>query len=64
MMSKISVKGSSMHPLYKFLIKRSKWKVGFLCQLNFQKFLIDEDGFVVDLFHQEQNQMINQLSIG
>ena len=38
MMSKISVKGSSMHPLYKFLTKKeSKWKVGFLCQLEFSK---------------------------
>lgn len=48
MMSKISVKGSDMHPLYKFLTTKSlnnledndvKW--------NFQKYLIDENGTLV-----------------
>jgi glutathione peroxidase len=48
MMSKISVKGSDMHPLYKFLTTKSlnnledndvKW--------NFQKYLIDEKGTLV-----------------
>jgi glutathione peroxidase len=48
MMSKISVKGKDMHPVYKFLTSLSenglednevKW--------NFQKYLIDENGFLV-----------------
>ena len=48
MMSKISVKGSSMHPLYKFLTKKSQnGKLDSSVSWNFQKFLIDEDGFVV-----------------
>lgn len=48
MMGKISVKGKDMHPLYKFLTSLAenglednevKW--------NFQKYLIDENGYVV-----------------
>ncbi len=48
MMSKISVKGSDMHPVYKFLTQKElngvmdsevKW--------NFQKYLIDEQGYLV-----------------
>jgi len=48
MMSKISVKGNDMHPLYKFLTSKNlngledndvKW--------NFQKYLMDEQGFLV-----------------
>jgi glutathione peroxidase len=45
MMSKISVKGKSMHPVYHFLTEKSKNglednEVGW----NFQKYLIDESG--------------------
>lgn len=49
MMSKISVKGKDIHPIYKWLTEKSgngvkdapvKW--------NFQKFLIDENGKFVD----------------
>jgi glutathione peroxidase len=48
MMSKISVKGSDIHPVYKFLTQKElngvmdsevKW--------NFQKYLIDEQGYLV-----------------
>jgi glutathione peroxidase len=47
-MSKISVKGKDMHPLYKFLTEKSqnglednsvKW--------NFQKYLLDENGYLI-----------------
>ncbi len=50
MMEKISVKGDDMAPLYKFLTQKSrnglednevKW--------NFQKYLLDEDGHLVDV---------------
>lgn len=50
MMSKISVKGDDIHPVYKFLTEKSrnglkdsevKW--------NFQKYLIDEEGHLVDV---------------
>ncbi|TXK75358.1 glutathione peroxidase [Mesonia sp. HuA40] len=50
MMSKISVKGSDIHPVYKFLTQKElngvmdsevKW--------NFQKYLIDEEGYLVKM---------------
>ena len=45
MMSKISVKGKNMHPLYQFLTQKSKNGVeDSKVQWNFQKYLIDRDG--------------------
>lgn len=45
MMSKISVKGSDMHPLYQFLTQKSKNGVEDSdVQWNFQKYLINENG--------------------
>lgn len=47
MMAKISVKGSDMHPVYKFLTKKEK--NGFKdskVKWNFQKYLINEKGEV------------------
>ena len=49
MMSKISVKGDDMHPLYKWLT--SKDENGILdseVEWNFQKYLIDANGKLVD----------------
>jgi len=51
MMEKISVKGNDMHPLYQWLTQKSKngvmdSKVGW----NFQKYLIDENGNLVEMF--------------
>jgi glutathione peroxidase len=48
MMSKVSVKGSSMHPIYKFLTNKSENGVlDSSVSWNFQKYLIDENGFIV-----------------
>ena len=45
MMSKISVKGKNMHPLYQFLTQKSKNVVeDSKVQWNFQKYLIGRDG--------------------
>jgi glutathione peroxidase len=45
MMSKISVKGNDMHPLYRFLTQKEKNGVeDSEVQWNFQKFLINERG--------------------
>jgi glutathione peroxidase len=50
MMEKVTVKGENMHPVYKWLTSKSlngvmdshvKW--------NFQKYLIDENGYLVDM---------------
>jgi len=43
MMSKISVKGTDIHPLYKWLTTESNSEVGW----NFQKYMIDEKGKIV-----------------
>ena len=50
MMSKISVKGENMHPLYQWLTRKSEngvmdSEVGW----NFQKYLIDEEGRLVKM---------------
>lgn len=47
MMSKISVKGNDMHPLYQFLTQKGKNGVAeSSVAWNFQKYLIDENGYV------------------
>jgi glutathione peroxidase len=52
MMEKISVKGDDMHPLYKWLT--SKERNGVMdseVKWNFQKYLIDENGKLVDVLY-------------
>ncbi len=45
MMSKISVKGSDMHPIYQFLTQKAKNGLqDFEVEWNFQKYLINEKG--------------------
>ena len=45
MMSKISVKGSSMHPIYNFLTNKARNGVSSSSvSWNFQKYLINEEG--------------------
>lgn len=48
MMSKVTVKGKSKHPIYKYLIDNSpsKDEIGW----NFEKFLVDKKGNVVSRF--------------
>jgi len=50
MMSKISVKGDDMHPLYVWLTKKDKNGVmDSKVKWNFQKYMIDENGKLVDV---------------
>ncbi|MBA4409437.1 MAG: glutathione peroxidase [Odoribacter sp.] len=50
MMSKISVKGDDIHPLYKWLTTKSENGVlDSEVTWNFQKYLIDENGKLVDM---------------
>ncbi|MCL6101391.1 MAG: glutathione peroxidase, partial [Bacteroidetes bacterium] len=50
MMSKISVKGDDIDPLYKWLTSKTENKVlDAPVKWNFQKFLVDEKGNVVDV---------------
>ena len=49
MMGKISVKGEDMHPVYQFLTQSSRNGVkDSEVQWNFQKYLLDENGHLVD----------------
>ena len=58
MMSKISVKGKDIDPLYDFLTDKSKnGVVDGKVQWNFQKYLIDRDGKVVAKFSPGDNPM-------
>ena len=52
MMSKVSVKGSDITPLYKFLTdKKTNPKTGGEIEWNFTKFLIGPDGRVIARFN-------------
>lgn len=50
MMSKISVKGDDIHPLYKWLTNKSlNGVLDSEVRWNFQKYLVDENGNLVDM---------------
>ncbi|MDO5655833.1 MAG: glutathione peroxidase [Flavobacteriaceae bacterium] len=52
MMSKISVKGDDMHPLYQFLTQKEKNGVSDNeVKWNFQKYLIGKDGTLEHVFY-------------
>lgn len=56
MMAKISVKGKDIHPLYKWLTQKSENGVmNAEVKWNFQKFMIDESGNLVDYLAPRQN---------
>ena len=63
MMEKISVKGADMHPLYQWLTKKElngvedsevKW--------NFQKFLIDENGYLIDVLPSSESPLSEKIT--
>jgi len=63
MMEKISVKGSDMHPLYKFL--STKEENGTCDQApgwNFCKYLIDENGNVVKFFNSKVDPLSEEIT--
>ena len=52
MMEKISIKKDSIHPIYKWLTSsKENGVLDVSVKWNFQKFLIDENGEVVDFVH-------------
>jgi glutathione peroxidase len=56
MMSKISVKGKDQHPLYQWLTQKAKNGVlDSEVAWNFQKYLIDEEGHLVDMLRPREN---------
>jgi glutathione peroxidase len=55
MMSKISVKGDDMAPVYQWLTKQSmNGKMDSDVKWNFQKYLIDENGKLVDVVYSKE----------
>lgn len=57
MMSKISVKGDDIHPLYKWLTKEADCEITW----NFQKFLINESGKVVKYISPNKSPLSNEI---
>lgn len=50
MFSKVDVKGDQAHPLFHYLTKETKGILGDQIKWNFTKFLIDQEGQVIDRF--------------
>ena len=62
MMSKISVKGDDMHPLYKWLTeKEQNGKLDSKVKWNFQKYMIDENGNLVDIAYSKTTPFDDQI---
>lgn len=62
MMSKISVKGNDIHPLYEWLTKKEmNGKMDSKVKWNFQKYMIDENGKLIDVAYSKTNPMDDQI---
>jgi len=63
MAEKISVKGSDIHPLYKFLTEEAE-KKGFSdpVKWNFTKFLVNEKGELITVIHNKVNPSSDEVS--
>ena len=63
MMSKISVKGDDMHPLYKWLTsKEMNGAEDSKVKWNFQKYLINEDGNLIGVFSPRTNPLDEEIT--
>jgi len=63
MMSKISVKGDDIHPLYKWLTSKSQNGVmDSEVSWNFQKYLLDEDGQLVKYFPPRHDPLSEEIT--
>lgn len=62
MMSKISVKGDDMHPLYKWLTtKEENGVMDSSVKWNFQKYLIDESGNLAGVVAPKENPLSDKI---
>lgn len=50
MFSKLSVRGKNQHPLFKYLIQHSPVRKGKSIKWNFEKFLINKEGDIVNRY--------------
>ncbi len=63
MMAKISVKGEDIEPIYKWLtIKDINGVMDSKVKWNFQKYLIDEDGNLVDVLYSKEKPMSDKIT--
>lgn len=62
MMSKISVKGDDQHPVYQWLTQKAfNGKMDSKVKWNFQKYMIDEDGNLVDVAYSRTKPMDDKI---
>ncbi len=62
MMSKISVKGDDMHPLYQWLTQKDQNGVmDSEVSWNFQKYLVNEEGQLVQVFKPRQDPLSDEI---
>ena len=62
MMAKISVKGDDIHALYQWLTKKElNGKLDSKVKWNFQKYMIDENGKLVDVAYPKTNPLDDQI---
>ncbi len=61
--TKIEVSGPNQHPIYQWLTQKSKnGKLDSTVKWNFQKYLIDEDGALVDVFYSATSPMSDKIT--
>ena len=62
MMAKISVKGKDIHPVYQWLTRKEENGVlDTSVKWNFQKYMIDEDGKLIDVAYSKVNPMSDKI---
>ncbi len=62
MMSKISVKGDDINPLYQWLTEKElNGKMDSKVKWNFQKYMIDENGKLIDVAYPKTNPFDDQI---
>jgi glutathione peroxidase len=64
MAEKVSVKGDDIHPLFKYLVDEAiaQGEKDPVIKWNFTKFLVDEKGKLVKVFHNKLNPMSDDIT--
>lgn len=63
MTEKISVKGDKQHPLYAWLTQKERnGKTNTTVKWNFQKYLVDEKGRLIDYFYSTTNPLSKKIT--
>lgn len=63
MTEKIEVKGKNQHPIYQWLTQKEKnGKMNSSVKWNFQKYLVDEEGRLIDVFYSVTKPMSKKIT--